>query len=114
MNSLNRYRPTKQFRCPPLVGRNAPFGYVERVRGVYVDHNYQRAAGMVEAFATMNEHGREEWLKLTGGSETTAESRYGSSDGSQKGSALSIFVKRKATSMNASARLSSSSVNSEK
>ncbi len=114
MNSLNRYRPAKQFRCPPLVGRNAPFGYVERVRGTADVHNYQRAAGMVEAFATMNEQGREEWLKLTGNSETTAESRYGSSAGRQKSSALSIFVKRKVTSMNASARLSSSSVNSEK
>lgn len=114
MNSLNRYRPAKQFRCPPLVGSNAPFGYVERVRGSADANNYQRAAGMVEAFAAMNEQGREEWLKLTGNSETTTESRYGLSGGSQKNSALSIFVKRKATSMNASARLSSSSVNSEK
>ncbi len=112
MNSLNRYRPAKQFRCPPLVGRNAPFGYVERVRGCADANNYQRAAGMVEAFATMNEQGREEWLKLTGGSETTAESRYGSSAGSQKSSALSTCGK--VTSTSASARLSSSSVNSEK
>lgn len=114
MNSLNRFRPAKQFRCPPLVGSNAPFGYVEIVRGSADANNYQRAAGMVEAFAAMNEQGRKEWLKLTGNSETTTGSLCVSSGGIQKSSALSIFVKRKATSMNASARLNSSSENSQK
>lgn len=112
MNSLNRYRPAKQFRCPPLVGRDAPFGYVERVRTPDGSHNYQSAGVIVGAFAAMNERGRKEWLKLTGGSETSTASLCGSSAGSQKPSALSIC--EKAMSMNASARLSSSSVNSEK
>lgn len=90
MNSLNRFRPAKQFRCPPLVGRDAPFGYVEIVRGAEGSHNYQTAGALVGAFAAMNERGRKEWLKLTGGSVTEEASPFGSYGGSQNRAALSI------------------------
>lgn len=66
MNIINRFRPAKQFRCLPLVGKDAPFGYVERLTTQAEENNYQAAGPMVEAFALMNEKGREEWLKLTG------------------------------------------------
>lgn len=112
MNSLNRFRPAKQFRCPPLVGRDAPFGYVEIVRGTEGSHNYQTVGALVGAFAAMNERGRKEWLKLTGGSVTEEASPFGSYDGSQNRGGLSICGL--ITPMNASARSSSSSVNSEK
>lgn len=109
MNSLNRFRPAKQFRCLPLVGKSVPFGYVEIVPGENGDNNYQPCAGMVAAFALMNEKGREEWLKLTAGSETNEVSRYGLSGGSQIPDALYTFAK--VTNMNASALLSNSSAN---
>ena len=109
MNSLNRFRPAKQFRCLPLLGKDSPFGYVERLNEDAGANNYQPESAMVEAFALMNEKGREEWLKLTGGSETTEVSRCGSFDGSQKADALYTFAK--GTIMSASALLSNSSAN---
>lgn len=109
MNSLNRFRPAKQFRCLPVVGKSSPFGYVEIVHGADGANNYQPCGGMVGAFALMNEKGREEWLKLTGSSETTGGSQYGLSDGSQTRGALSTCVK--VMSPNASARLNNSSAN---
>jgi len=112
MNSLNRFRPAKQFRCPPLVGRDAPFGYVEIVRGTEGCHNYQTAGALVGAFAAMNERGRKEWLKLTGGSVTEEASPFGSYDGSQNRAALSICGV--ITPTNASNHSISSSAISEK
>lgn len=101
MNSLNRFRPAKQFRCQPLVGKDTPFGYVEIVRGDADGDNYQTCAALVGAFAEMNEKGREEWLKLTGGSEITTEFPSELSAGSQIHSALYTFAK--GTIMSASA-----------
>ena len=109
MNSLNRLRPAKQFRCLPLVGKDSPFGYVERLNDQPGENNYQPENAMVEAFAQMNEKGREEWLKLTGDSKTTTASRSVSSDGSPRLDALYTFAK--GTIMSASALLSISSVN---
>ena len=109
MNSLNRLRPVKQFRCLPLVGKDSPFGYVERLNDQADTNNYQPENAMVEAFAQMNEKGREEWLKLTGGSEITTEFPSELSAGSQIHSALYTFAK--GTIMSASALLSNSSVN---
>ena len=109
MNSLNRLRPAKQFRCLPLVGKDSPFGYVERLNDQPGENNYQPENAMVEAFAQMNEKGREEWLKLTGDSKTTTASRSASSDGSQRLDALYTFAK--GTIMSASALLTNSSVN---
>ncbi len=109
MNSLNRLRPAKQFRCLPLVGKDSPFGYVERLNDQPGENNYQPDNAMVEAFAQMNEKGREEWLKLTGDSKTTTASRSASSDGSHRLDALYTFAK--GTIMSASALLSNSSVN---
>lgn len=109
MNSLNRFRPSKQFRCLPLVGKDSPFGYVERLNNQAEVNNYQSEKTMVEAFAQMNEKGREEWLKLTGDSKTTGEYLSTSSDGSPRLDALYTFAK--GTIMSASALLSNSSVN---
>lgn len=109
MNSLNRLRPVKQFRCLPLVGKDSPFGYVERLNDQAEVNNYQPENAMVEAFARMNEKGREEWLKLTGNSKTTEGSRSTSFDGSPRVDALYTFAK--GTIMSASALLSISSVN---
>ncbi|EPW3147678.1 hypothetical protein ACE3IG_17785, partial [Enterobacter hormaechei subsp. steigerwaltii] len=88
MNSLNRLRPAKQFRCLPLVGKDSTFGYVERLNNQADQNNYQPENAMVEAFALMNEKGREEWLKLTGDSETTEASPSTSSGGSPRLDAL--------------------------
>ena len=112
MNSLNRFRPAKQFRCPPLVGRDAPFGYVEIVRGTEGSHNYQTAGALVGAFAAMNERGRKEWLKLTVGSVTEEASPSVSYGGSQNRAALSICGVTTLT--NASNHSKSSSAISEK
>lgn len=109
MNSLNRLRPAKQFRCLPLVGKDSPFGYVERLNDQPGEDNYQPESAMVEAFSLMNEKGREEWLKLTGGSKTTEASLSTSSDGSPIRDALYTFAK--GTIMSASALLNNSSVN---
>lgn len=109
MNSLNRLRPAKQFRCLPLVGKDSPFGYVERLNDQPGENNYQPENAMVEAFSEMNEKGREEWLKLTGDSKTTTASRSVSSGGSHRLDALYTFAK--GTIMSASALLSNSSVN---
>lgn len=109
MNSLNRLRPAKQFRCLPLVGKDSPFGYVERLNNQADQNNYQPVNAMVEAFALMNEKGREEWLKLTGDSETKEASPSTSSGGSPTLDALYTFAK--GTIMSASALLSNSSVN---
>lgn len=75
MNSLNRFRPAKQFRCLPLVGKNSPFGYVEIVRDENGGHNYQACAALVGAFAEMNQKGRKEWRNLTGATATIGESK---------------------------------------
>ncbi|KTH86572.1 hypothetical protein ASV15_12945, partial [Enterobacter hormaechei subsp. steigerwaltii] len=107
MNSLNRLRPAKQFRCLPLVGKDSPFGYVERLNNQADENNYQPVNAMVEAFALMNEKGREEWLKLTGDSETKEASPSTSLDGSLRPDALYTFAK--GTIMSASALLSNSS-----
>ncbi len=109
MNSLNRLRPAKQFRCLPLVGKESPFGYVERLNDQHGENNYPPENAMVEAFAQMNEKGREEWLKLTGDSKTTTASRSVSSDGSLRVDAL--YTCAKGTNMSASALLTNSSVN---
>ena len=109
MNSLNRLRPAKQFRCLPLVGKDSPFGYVKRLNNQADQNNYQPENAMVEAFALMNEKGREEWLKLTGDSETKEAAPSTSSDGSLRPGALYTFAK--GTIMSASALLSNSSVN---
>jgi len=109
MNSLNRFRPAKQFRCLPLVGKNSPLGYVEIINNQEDGDNYQPAGLMVETFVQMNEKGREEWLKLTGDSKTTEESQSKSSDGSPRLDALYTFAK--GTIMSASALLNNSSVN---
>lgn len=109
MNSLNRLRPAKQFRCLPLVGKDSPFGYVERLNNQADQNNYQPENAMIEAFALMNEKGREEWLKLTGDSETKEAAPSTSSDGSLRPGALYTFAK--GTIMSASALLSNSSVN---
>lgn len=109
MSSLNRLRPAKQFRCLPLVGKDSPFGYVERLNEQADANNYQPDNAMVEAFAQMNEKGREEWLKLTGDSETKEASPSTSLGGSPRLDALYTFVK--GTIMSASALLSNSSVN---
>lgn len=76
MNSLNRFRPAKQFHCLPLVGRNAPFGYEEIVRGADGVHNYQPAGALVGAFTEMNEKGREAWKKLTVATVITVASKF--------------------------------------
>lgn len=47
MNSLNRLRPAKQFRCLPLVGKDSPFGYVERLNDQADTNNYQPENAMV-------------------------------------------------------------------
>ena len=112
MNSVNRFRPAKQFRCLPLVGKDAQFGYVEIINNAADGGNYQPADLMVEAFVQMNEKGREEWLKLTGGSEITTECPSESFVGSRKHNVLSTSVK--AMSMNASVRSNSFVVNSGK
>lgn len=112
MNSLNRYRPATQFRCAPLVGKAAPFGYEQILRSADGGHNYQPAGNMVGAFSAMNEKGRKEWEKLTAGSKTAGGSPSGSSAGNQNRSALSICGL--ATHTNAPARFKSSSVTSEK
>jgi hypothetical protein len=91
------------------VGKDSPFGYVERLNNQADQNNYQPVNAMVEAFALMNEKGREEWLKLTGDSETTEESPSTSSGGSPRLDALYTFAK--GTIMSASALLSNSSVN---
>jgi hypothetical protein len=91
------------------VGKDSPFGYVERLNNQAEENNYQPENAMVEAFALMNEKGREEWLKLTGDSETTEESPSTSSGGSPRPDALYTFAK--GTIMSASALLSNSSVN---
>jgi len=91
------------------VGKDSPFGYVERLNNQADQNNYQPENAMVEAFALMNEKGREEWLKLTGDSETTEESPSTSSGGSPRPDALYTFAKGKI--MSASALLSNSSVN---
>lgn len=109
MNSLNRLRPAKQFRCLPLVGKDSPFGYVERLNDQPGENNYQPENAMVEAFTQMNEKGREEWLKLTGDSKTTEAFPSTSSGGSHRHDALYTFAK--GTIMSASALLSNSSVN---
>ena len=108
MNSLNRFRPAKQFRCLPLVGKDSPFGYVERLNDQGEVNNYQPGRSMVEAFSLMNEKGREEWLKLTGGSKTTEVSQSTSSDGNPRLDAL--YTIAKGTIMSASALLNNSSV----
>ena len=72
-------------------------------------NNYQSEKTMVEAFAQMNEKGREEWLKLIGDSETEEASPSMSSGGSHRLDALYTFAK--GTIMSASALLSNSSVN---
>ena len=109
MNSLNRFRPAKQFRCLPLVGKDSPFGYVEIINNAAGGDNYQPADLMVEAFVQMNEKGRAEWLKLTGGAEITTEYPSESSGGNPIHSALYTFAK--GTIMSASALLNNSSVN---
>ena len=108
MNSLNRFRPAKQFRCLPLVGKESPFGYVERLNNEADVNNYQPDVAMVEAFALMNEKGRAEWLKLTGDSKTTEVSLSTLSGGSQRVDAL--YTCATGTIMSASALLSNSSV----
>jgi len=90
------------------VGKESPFGYVERLNNEAEVNNYQPDYAMVEAFTLMNEKGREEWLKLTGDSKTTEVSLSTSSDGSQRVDALYTFAK--GTIMSASALLSNSSV----
>jgi len=91
------------------VGKDSPFGYVERLNNQADQNNYQPENAMVEAFALMNEKGREEWLKLTGDSETKEASPSTSLDGSPRLDALYTFAK--GTIMSASALLSNSSVN---
>jgi len=91
------------------VGKDSPFGYVERLNDQVDANNYQPENAMVEAFAQMNENGREEWLKLTGDSETTEASPSMSSGGSHRLDAL--YTIAKGTIMSASAPLSNSSVN---
>lgn len=112
MNSVNRFRPAKQFRCLPLVGKDAQFGYVEIINNAADGGNYQPADLMVEAFVQMNEKGREEWLKLTGGSEITTEFPSELSGGSQKLNGL--YTCATDTSMSASVLSNSFSVNSGK
>jgi len=82
---------------------------VERLNDQADENNYQPESAMVEAFALMNEKGREEWLKLTGDSKNTEASLSTSSDGSPRLDALYTFAK--GTIMSASALLSNSSVN---
>jgi len=82
---------------------------VERLNNQADENNYQPENAMVEAFTLMNEKGREEWLKLTGDSETKEASPSTSSDGSLRPDALYTFAK--GTIMSASALLSNSSVN---
>lgn len=89
MNSLNRFRPAKQFRCRPLVG-NAPFGYDEILRAADGSHNYQPTDELVGAFSAMNEKGRKEWAKLTAVSEIAGVSLSVSSAGNQSRTGLSI------------------------
>jgi hypothetical protein len=92
---------------PSLVGKDSPFGYVERLNDQLVRTTTSlRSDG--RGFCSMNEKGREEWLKLTGDSKTTTASRS-VSDGSQRLDALYTFAK--GTIMSASALLSNSSVN---
>lgn len=73
MNSVNRFRPTVQFRCCPLVGKS-PFGYERIVRSGTVSDNYQSQADLVggiqRAFAEMNAEGLVAWKSLTGGTST--------------------------------------------
>lgn len=110
MNSLTAKSRLPQLRMIPVPG--APlFRYERRLSNRWVSCNHSRAAAIVGVYYRK---AKQLCAKSTADSETTTESRYGLSGGSQKNSALSIFVKRKAMSMNASARLSSSSVNSEK
>ncbi len=109
MNSLNRYRPAKQFRCPPLVGRNAPFGYEERIQTADGTHNYQSTSDVVGTFAEMNDQGRKAWNLLIGVTETTEESKSMSSDTTANGGKLSSC--EKATSMNACSLLTGSGRN---
>lgn len=104
MNSLNRFRPAKQFRCPPLVGRNVPFGYVERVRCADGSHNYQPADNLVGAFSAMNEKGPKEWKSLIANTETTGELKSTSSDMNAKSAKL--FSGERVTHMTACSLLS--------
>ena len=76
MNSLNRFRPAKQFRCLPLVGKSSPFGYEQIVRAADGSHNYQPASELVGAFSAMNEKGRKEWKNLTGGTGITGALKF--------------------------------------
>lgn len=109
MNSLNRFRPAKQFRCLPLVGKESPFGYEQIVRTAAGGHNYQSCSEVVGAFSEMNEKGRAAWSSLTGNSKITVVCQSGLSAGSPLAAASSTC--ETATRMSASVRLSSSSEN---
>lgn len=107
MNSLNRYRPATQFRCEPMVGKDAAFGYAQILRSADGGRNYQPAGNMVGAFSAMNEKGRKEWEKLTAGLKTAGGSPSASSAGNQNRSALSICGLATHTSAQAHSRSSS-------
>jgi len=89
MNSLNRFRPAKQFRCLPLVGKTTPFGYEQTVPFCADCHNYQTRSDLVDAFSEMNERGRAEWWSLTGDSGITTACQSGLSAGSPSAAASS-------------------------
>ena len=110
MNSLNRYRPAKQFRCMPLLG-DSPFRYVEIVRSQDGSHNYQPENGLVDAFFHLNEKGRDEWKSLTGSTEIGAETSSVSS--ATTGKSSKSYSDVKTMSMTVCSQLSNSATNSQ-
>lgn len=108
MNSLTAKSRLPQLRMIPVPG--APlFRYERRLSNRWVSCNHSRAAAIVGVYYRK---AKQLCAKSTVDSKTSTASLCGLSDGSQKRSALSTCGK--VTSMNASVRLSSSSVNSEK
>jgi len=112
MNSLTTQYRRSQLIVLPVTGGKCPvrFVYGVRVQGSIEPVSYPFAEWVVGDFNSQAE--KNECANLTADSGTSTASLSASSAGSQKRSALSICVK--ATRMSASARLSSSSVNSEK
>lgn len=108
MNSLTAKSRLPQLRMIPVPGTPL-FRYERRLSNRWVSCNHSRAAAIVGVYYRK---ARQLCANSIAGSETSTASLCGLSVGSQKRSALSTCGK--VTSMNASARLSSSSVDSEK
>lgn len=114
MNSLTTQYRRSQLVVLPVTGGTCPvrFVYGVRVQGAIEPVSYPFAEWVVGDFNSQAE--KNKCANLTGDTETSMAFLSASSAGSQKLSGLSIFAKRKGTSLSASARLSSSGVNLEK